>query len=309
LPEAPQHSASTLLQTRDRQIAHLSFNFALDMASHGIPGLKLLESLLMMAINQANIAPLTRDPAARLRYGALDTPAPDDERRPVSMRAVATSMGLPYETARRNIRRLETKGVCTVSDAGVVVPASFMLSAAYFEAARQGHEKLYALYRMLRVRDLFEPLPAANYDDDEPQVRAAVRLLSDFLLRVADAVVRRTGDLISAIVLLPLIATTAGADQGRPPAAIPVAVLARRTRLPAETVRRHAAQLVSTGLCLNETQGLSLADPTLAAGAWDGLLRENAIAVQRLFAGLAERGLIAAWERLEAAAARTQGAA
>ena len=87
MPESPQHSASTLLQTRDRQIAHLAFNFALDMASHGIPGLKPLESLMMMAINQANIAPLTRDPAARSRYGALEAPAPDDERRPVSVRA------------------------------------------------------------------------------------------------------------------------------------------------------------------------------------------------------------------------------
>jgi hypothetical protein len=225
------------------------------------------------------------------------------------MRAVATSMGLPYETARRNIRRLETKGVCTVSEAGVVVPAAFLVSAQYCEAARMGHEKLYGLYRMLRARDLFEPLPPANYDESEPPVRAAVRLLSDFLLRVADAVVRRAGDLVSAILLLPLIASAAGADPGRPPPAIPVAALTRRTRLPAETVRRHAAQLVATGLCLSEAQGLSLADPTLAAGAWDGLLRENAIAVQRLFAGLAERGLIAVWERLEAAPAPAQGAA
>jgi hypothetical protein len=281
---------------RDRAVAHLSFDFVLDMAGQGIAGLKPLESLLMMAVNQANIAPLTRDSAARSRYGALGAPAPDEERRPVSVRAVAASMQLPYETARRQIKRLQALGVCVVSEAGVVVPADFMLSGAYTEAARYGHERLQGLYRALRTHGLLEPLPAPNYDENEPPVRGAIRLMSDYLLRFGEAGGRRTGDIVSALVVLPLV-VAAAADERRPPVPTSVAALARRTRMPAETVRRRVAELVGAGFCDNGPTGVSLAAPGLARPQWRGLLRENAVALQRMFAGLAERGVVAAWER------------
>src|SRR5690349_17772670 len=109
----------------DREVAYLSLNFVVDMASAGIAGLKPLDSVLVMAINQANIAPLTHDHAARSRYGALNAPAPDAERRPVSVRAVAASMRLPYETARRHVLRLAAQGVCIMSDEGAVVTEAF----------------------------------------------------------------------------------------------------------------------------------------------------------------------------------------
>lgn len=291
--------------SRERAIAYFAFNFVSEMAAHGIPGQKPLETVLLMAINQANIAPLTRDPAARSRYGALDSAAPDEERRPVSVRAVAASMQLPYETARRNIRRLEAQGACVTSDAGVVVPTAFMTSPAYFEAARIGHEKLHALYRMLCGRGLLEPLPAANYHESEPPVRGAVRLMSDYLLRASEAVGARSGDLIATLVLLPLLAAAVGADGPRP-SPLSVGALARRTRLPAETVRRHALALIDAGTCVSGPGGLTLADGTLSAPAWSGLPRENAIAVQRLFAGLAERGVVDAWEQLAAQGAPAQ---
>ncbi len=293
---------------REREIAHLSLNLVLDMVGQGIPGLKPLEALLVMAINQGNIAPLTRDPGARSRYGALENPAPDEERRPVSVRAVAASMRLPYETARRNIRRLEAAGVCMVSDCGVVVPAAFMVSPAYCDAARSGHERLLGLYRGLRARRLLDPLPPANYDETEPPVRGAVRLLSDYLLRTADAVVGRAGELVSALVILPLLAAASGASPGQSPPPLSAGAITRRLRLPAETVRRHVVGLVEAGLCTSGPRGLALADAALVTPAWSGLVRENAIAVQRLYAGLAERGVVAVWEQL-LAAAPSRGAA
>lgn len=293
-PALPEVAVAT---AREREVAHLSFDFVLDLAGQGISGLKTLDCLLVMAINQANIVPLTRDPAARSRYGALDAPAPDSERRPVSVRAVAASMSLPYETARRRIRRLEELGACVTSEAGVIVPESFMRSPAYLDAARLGHERLYALYRALTDRGLLETLPAANYHEPEPPIRGAVRLMSDFLLRSSEAVVGRTGELVSAMVALPLLAHAAGAPPGRA-GPISMAALGRRVQLPAETVRRHAAALAQAGLCLSGPGGVSLADPEFASPAWRSLLRENAIAVQRMFAGLAERGVVAAWDHL-----------
>lgn len=291
-----QDSTAAPLTARDRQLAFLGFNFVLDLAGDGIPGLRPLESLLVMAVNQANIAPLTRDPVARSRYGALEAPAPDEIRRPVSVRAVAASMQLPYETARRNIRRLEGLGVCATSEAGVVVPAAFMLTPTYFEAARRWHEQLLGLYRVLDARRLLDPLPAPNYAETEPPVRGAVRLLSDFLLRCAEATVSRTGDLVAGLVILPLLALAAGAEGA--PAPMSAAALARRTRLPAETVRRHAVALVERGVCVSGRSGLVLADPELNSPAWRGLLQDNAVAVQRMYAGLAERGVVAVWDQM-----------
>jgi DNA-binding IclR family transcriptional regulator len=295
--DSTQDSATADLFVRDREVAHLAFNFVLDMAAHGISGLKTLECLLLMAINQANIAPLTRDPEARIRYGALEHPAPDAERRPVSVRAVAASMRLPYETARRNIRRLEVQGVCVVNEAGVVVTGAFMLSPAYLQAAQLGHERVHALYRMLQAGQLLEPLPPANYDEREPPIRGAVRLISDFLLRASEAIVGRTGDLVSTLVILPLLAASAGTDAEASPPQLSVATIARRCQLPAETVRRHAAALVLEGVCESSARGLTLADHRLASPGWRSLLRENAVAVQRMFAGLSERGVVAAWEQ------------
>ena len=309
MKDPTQESAADEQAARDRAVAHLSFNFMLDMAGQGLPGLKPLESLLVMAVNQANIAPLTRDPAARSRYGALETPAPDAERRPVSVRAVAASMRLPYETARRNLRRLEAQGACVVSEAGVVVPAAFMLSPGYFEAARAGHERLFALYRMLMARRLLDPLPGANYDEREPPIRGAVRLLSDYLLRASDALVAAAGALVSGLVVLPPLAAVAGAEPGHPAAALPVAWIGRRVQMPAETVRRHAHALAAKGLVALGPGGVTLADPALRCEPWRSVLRENAIAVQRMYAGLAERGVVAVWEQMSGVAFPAQGAA
>ena len=285
----------------DREIAHLSLNFVVELAAAGIAGLKPLDSVLVMAINQANIAPLTHDPAARSRYGALDAPAPDAERRPVSVRAVAASMRLPYETARRHVLRLAARGVCAISDEGAVVTEAFMRSEAYLEAARVGHERLFALHLDLRARGLLEPLPESNFPDErEPPIRGAVRLMSDYLLRTAEGVGARTGDLLSTLVLLPVLSAAAGAVEPDDAAGLRIAAIARRLHLPAETVRRHASGLVDAGLCAFGAAGLILADPSLTEPTWRNLLRDNAIAVQRLFAGLAERGVIDAWRRIAA---------
>lgn len=304
----PQQDGGADLETRERALAHFGFNFVLDVASDGLAGLRPLDCLLIMAVNQANIGPLTRDPDARSRYGALGAPAPDEARRPVSVRAVAASMRLPYETARRHVRRLETRGACQVSEAGVVVPAAFLAGPAYVDGARAWHERLRNLHRLLQSRGLLDPPPTPHYDEREPPVRGAVRLMSDYLLRTAEALVGRTGDLVSGLLLLPLLAASANVE--RAPAPMAVAALARRVQLPAETVRRHALELVEAGLCEIGPKGAGLVASVLTAPEWRSLLRDNAVAVQRLFAGLAERGVIAAWERADAAnGGDTRGAA
>jgi hypothetical protein len=278
-----------------RRLAHLSLCFVIDSACSGMAGLKTLDAVLVMAVNQANIAPLTRDPDARVRYGALDAPAPDDDRRPVSVSAVAASLKLPYETARRRLKQLAADGVCTLSEAGAVVPQSFLSSAAYLDTTRVLHERIWAFYRELMAEGLLGELPASRYSVEAGvPVRGAVRLVADYLLRTSATFVGHFGDLVSGLVGMAVLCTSTG----RPPQASRATALAERLQLPQETVRRHALELIERGRCQRSPQGLFVSQEMLAGPPLAELFQDNAVQVQRLFAGLAERGVVQAWELL-----------
>lgn len=291
-------------------ISRLSLSFTLDQVAAGLAGLNPLDALLVLAVNQANIAPLTRDPAARQAYGALESAAPDTARRPASINAIANSLGIPFETARRRLKRLEAAGVCRiVPGAGVVIPESFLTSPPYLQSVMAAHERLVGFYARMVEADLLDPLPSASYDVDAGvPLRGAARLMADYLLRGIDGLMRESSDAVTAITLLAILVASLD-DIPWPPqgeAALAsaafrstsVANVSRRLRLPNETIRRHATRLVDAGLCRRTTDGISVAHDILTRPAIQAMVDEHANAVQRLFAGLAERGVVAAWEQM-----------
>jgi hypothetical protein len=284
---------------RVRAVAHLSLAFVLDAASAGMAGLPTLDAVLVMAVNQANIAPLTRDPDARARHGALDAAAPDEARRPVSVSAVASSLGLPYETARRRLGRLARDGVCVLGGAGVVVPQGFLASEAYLATVRGLHERAWRFYREACAEGLVGELPPAHYATDSGiPIRGAARLLADYLLRSAEIFVGRFDDLVCALIAMELVRTATARDvrtAGRPRS---ITAIAQRLGVPGETVRRRVLEMGGRGHCARIRGGIVLA-PVFAEGEpFAALLRDNAAHVGRLFAGLAERGVVEAWEKL-----------
>jgi DNA-binding Lrp family transcriptional regulator len=287
-----------IMTRRDRVLAGLSFAFLLDEMATGVGGLDPLDALLVLAINQANIAPLTRDHNARARYGSLDTPAPDGARRPVSMNAVAASLGLPFETVRRRIRRLAAAQVCNLSAEGAVVPASFLASPSYIQSVVEGHERLRRFYREMDAAGLVEQLPPPAFDTDDIPIRAAARLLADYILRASEGLMREAGNVISLLALVALLAA-ALRDEGRADGhrrATSVRQIAMTLKLSPETVRRHGAELVEEGLCIRTAAGLLIPEEAFDRPGMRRLLAENAANVQRLLAGLAERGVIRAWD-------------
>jgi hypothetical protein len=81
-------------------------------------------------------------------------------------------------------------------------------------------------------------------------------------------------------------------------------------QIPDETVRRHALRLAAAGVCAGEPGRIAFADADFATAEWRAFLHENAIAVQRMFAGLAERGVVDVWDKLVALGPdRSEGAA
>ena len=274
--------------------------FAVGHVAHGLTGLQALDALLVLAINQANIMLLTRDVEARRAYGGLSTPAPDESRRPVSVHAIATSLALPFETVRRRIARLEALGVCRHEGRGVIVPSAYLSSPAYLRDVALVHARLERLYAEVSALGLLDPLPASGYaPSDDPPVRAAARLLSDFLLRTADVLMRHTQDIASGLALAAVM--TASPPLASPPkagatgAGLTIAEIARTLGFPPETTRRRMGRLVADGHCVRSPRGRHVATVRPGDPGWDFMISELAAALQRLMAGLSERGVIDSW--------------
>ena len=299
-PPAEQQIAphAQALTDREQHVGHRSLAFLLDQVAIGIAGLSVRDGLLVMAVNQANIAPLTRDVDARIRYGHLENPAPDAERRPVSVSAVACSLGLPFETVRRRVRSLEAEGVFVVTDQGVIVPETFLSSPAFLQTSVTAHVRLRTFYRDLRQQGLLGPLPPSAFDvADVVPVRGATRLLADYVLREADHLRSEAGDVVSAVILLAILVPSTAPPIGT--RATPISALGQRLGMPTETVRRHTVHLVDQGLCVRTPAGLLVDREILARPRAIAWMRENAANVQRLFNGLAERGVVDAWARVD----------
>lgn len=290
---------------RTWRLAQAALAFTVDQVAQGLTGLKSLDALIVLAVNQANIASLTRDVDARYAYGGLSAPAPDESRRPVSIHAIAQSMQLPFETVRRRIHHLETIGACRQEARGVIIPSAYLSSPAYLQDVLAAHERMRRLYFDLSGQDLLAALPSSNYlPTDEAPVRAAARLLSDFLLRVADILMRRTEDTLSGLILAAVAADALRLPPpGHGPLGLTASEAARRLGLPGETVRRRLTQLHADGQCLRGpaarfTVAVNPDDPQA-----ETFIGEIAGALQRLMAGLAERGVIDSWLNPGSAAA------
>jgi hypothetical protein len=289
--DARHGDGSAAATRREHELGRLSFAFMLDQAAMGLGGLSSLDAILVMAINQANIAPLTHEPLARIRHGRMEAPAPDARRRPVSINAVANSLRMPFETVRRHVKRLEGLGACASVEGGVIVPETYLASEAYIQGVMQSHRRLVVFFHESNAGGLIEPLPRSAYPAEPTiPVRAAARLLADYLLRTTDALLTAVPDLPSVIVLLAVISAETGRTS--------VAEISQRLGMPAETVRRHVKGLMGQDLVLRISTGLVVPYEVMDRPIWQAFLRENAVNAQRLFAGLAERGVIEAWSRL-----------
>jgi hypothetical protein len=118
-------------------------------------GPDLLTAVVHRAIVDANISHLEQDPETSARFASLDAVPPDELRRPVSVSAIADSLGVPFETTRRHVNKLIAAGLCQRCGAGVIVPAS----ALDTPAVNQG-----AVANMANLRRLFRALKRAGVD-------------------------------------------------------------------------------------------------------------------------------------------------
>jgi len=271
----------------------------------------VIDPLILAAVFEANLAPINQDLALSRRYATLDAPPPEDLRRPVSVNAVAASLRLPYETVRRRVARLAESGALVMTRGGVHVPSESINNPFLLAMATARYLRAKAFYfemKGLAALDGLNPAPPDAPVHEAPPIRAANRVVAEYVLRVADAVIRRIGDPLSGLILMEMASANARRldpidllvegplpDERRAP--ISVLELSRRCGLPAETVRRHVKKLEAAGFS-RKVKGGQLAALEQLGRNQDGAhgLSDNLQNVQRLFARCAALGVVAYWE-------------
>lgn len=290
-----------------RRIAPLSIDFILDIRAISRRDRDLIDSLLFATIIASNTAPLTQDPGLQLAYADLTSPAPPQMRRPVSVNAVAQSMRIPFETARRRIRRMEKAGILEVTARGVTVPQSVLQRADFIEGIVQRHGRIGAFYRELRAAGALDAVVAAGGPGDPPPVLITNRLTWEYVLRMADELIAMTGDPLSSLILMKIVQHNIrglGPDEMAAWARDPVAggrpartsSFAAELGLSPETARRYVMNLEAAGFLRRSTRGAVAVAPPAQAATLERMALDNLANVQRMFARLGQLGALAGYD-------------
>lgn len=85
-------------------------------------------------------------------YTEIDDIPPDHERRPLTVRQVADSLGLPYETVRRRFVEMLEKGMAQrVGREGFIVPSSALARPEVVQGLRRSHISLTRFLKELKT--------------------------------------------------------------------------------------------------------------------------------------------------------------
>ena len=230
----------------------------------------LVTGMIFLAIVRANVRHVLDDPELSLAYFEPGDLPPEAFRRPVSVYAIARELRLPYETARRHIRKLLSKDLLERGgDGGVVFPPAVNDRPEVRQAVVTN---FHATLRYAQaLADVGLAATVAPGPDAEAKAaympREVVRLSSDYFLNTVDMLTTNLSlDLVGGLMFLAIIrantlhltqdpalaATFSGVDEIPPDAlrrSVSVYALARDLRLPYETTRRHGQKLLELGLC------------------------------------------------------------
>ena len=110
----------------------------------------LLTGVILRAIVAGNIGYVDQDVENPGRFASLEDVPPDELRRPMSVMAIAQSLGLPFETARRHVNKLIKAGFCQRVKGGIVAPSATMGGPREAEAMLANMANLRRLYRALK---------------------------------------------------------------------------------------------------------------------------------------------------------------
>lgn len=295
---------------RRRLLSRLGGDFQLDSARRVARSTSrdVFTVLVFLEISRANVAALTasRETVAEPHAGVPGVP-PDHLRDPVSIYMVARNLHMPYETARRHVKKLTQAGLCETVAGGVIIPARAILDPRLMAAAAETWTATVAFVQ--EAGRLGISVAGDNQPPSPDQFRQVNRAVTAYCLE-AVCQMARTMNLDPAAVLILRAVNLANVrhvthdpDAARAHAGMgdilpdaerrPISVygLAKYLLLPYETVRRTLLQLEADGLVRRQSGGLIVpvevvTRPEVVAGIM-GL----AASTETLLADLAAAGL------------------
>jgi biotin operon repressor len=113
-----------------------------------------IDALILSTVAVANVAHLNADKALSQAYAGIETPEPQEIKRPISRNAVALSLGLSYETARRRIQKLLNEGALIEADGGLLGANEVANPEMVRAMAEQNAVLLRRLVRQLREQGI-----------------------------------------------------------------------------------------------------------------------------------------------------------
>jgi DNA-binding Lrp family transcriptional regulator len=230
--------------------------------------------LIVNAILVANTAHL-RGPQAAL-IAAPDGTFPDHVRAPVSIKRIAKSLGMPFETARMQVRRLVDAGICAQLDGGIIVPQSALQRPEVAGPVLANLDVVRQLVRDLRAVGLDDAPTVADaarpLEDDRVLASRMAVLTVEYVAGVFRALADVYGDGRAGLIVYAISAANTGRLDVRtrdPSIAGPEGILPDEVRLPVsitqvarslgmpfETVRRQVHKLIDAGFCVQVEGGL-----------------------------------------------------
>lgn len=322
MPVQPRDPASA---DRQRQLSRLGARFLLHAARIVAMTIDrdLITALVALGTVRANLAPIFADPELSARYAAAGAIPPDSLRRPVSIYAVAKSTGIPYETVRRHVRKLQGDGLCLAVDGGIILPAATIGGAGYQRALIETWEALLQFVIDAAATGLHG---CSELRMDVPDTRReALRQTMSFFLDALEQSARALNLETLSVLVLRYVANAnivhliTDLELGRQYASLdtvppdelrrPVSVYAvsKALLIPYETVRRHAKLLVEHGYIERRPDGgMIMPARVLSRPEFVNGTSEFADLTQSFLDRLAEIGLP---PRVEAAEVSDQAAA
>lgn len=191
----------------------------------------------------------------------------EGDNKPFGIRELARRLDVPFETVRRQVRKLVLEGACHLGDGGICLAPSLRQDASTVAMMRRIHLDAVRMLddlRRIKVGNYRPPRsPSHNTrtlsKEQTIVVRASIRLLllaMKFLRGFSD------GDLMSGLVFTAIRAANVKHVTNKPPDGNreilsdsdrrPVSMMAisNSMKLPYETIRRHAAKLIKQGKCV-----------------------------------------------------------
>lgn len=243
--------------------------------------LDLMSAQIVLTIAHANTGHVVSGAHIASRFAGLNDVPPDSLRLPISGYAVARQLGLPLETARRHILKLQALGWCQRVGEGFLIPEAVWRDPAALQAVVQNCRRTVAAVRQAPVAVAPVPPPAVT----EGIVRWINRASTEFFSEGMGGLTRALG-LNGNQVLLMAGLQTRSLAAGRRAAfsldhlqgfasqevlesrrAVTAFELSRRYSLPYETTRRGLARLRDLGWAQPGPDGGLMAAPAFLDGS------------------------------------------